>query len=86
MTSTANWIWVYRLDVPVDDPLSDVVHYMEEAEVTKVVDDWNAYVAGGTSTGGIYECYPALAGMPSPIESWIALDFDSITYIEMSKV
>ena len=85
MTSTANWIWVYRLDVHADDPLRDVLYYMEEAEVTKVVDDWNAYVAGGASTGGVYEYYPSLAGVVSPIESWIALDFDSITYIETSK-
>ncbi len=82
MTATANWIWVHRLDLPEGDDLRDQVYYMDQAEVTKVVDDWNTYVSAGTPTGAVYEYHSAAA---PTFEFWLALDFESVTYIETSK-
>ena len=72
---------VHRLNVPASDPKRTTRCSMEMPELTRLMADWRAYIAGGTPTGGVYVFFT------EPTEGddrRVALKFDHATFLEVN--
>ncbi len=71
---------IHRLNLSDGDPKRTTSYFVEMPELTRLVADWRAYVAGGTPTGGVYVYYTDSTGAD---DRRLALKFDAETLLEV---